>query len=191
MPFELNKTVVMIGMMGAGKTAVGGAVARKLDVRFTDLDHEIEEASNLTIAELFEKYGENYFREKETQVLTRLLEDPPHILSTGGGAYLFARNRRVIARYGVALWLQADVELLWSRVRNKSTRPLLKTENPLETLKALNEERQPIYAMAPLQVRSLPAYTIDDMARQVITTLARHTDILPLTPTRKVNDHAK
>lgn len=191
MPFELNKTVVMIGMMGAGKTAVGTAVARKLDVHFADLDHEIEAAANLTIAEIFEKYGESYFREKETQVLTRLLEEPPHILSTGGGAYLFARNRRVIAQHGVALWLQADVELLWSRVRHKSTRPLLKTENPFETLKAINEERQPIYAMAPLHVRSEAAYSIDDMARQVITTLARHNDILPLVPTRKVNHHAK
>lgn len=190
MPFDLRKTVVLVGMMGAGKTAVGTVVARKLGVRFVDLDGEIEDASNLSISELFEKYGETYFREKETQVLTRLLEDPPHILSTGGGAFLFARNRRVISQNAVALWIQAEVNLLWARVRHKSTRPLLRTENPFATLSALHKERDPIYAMAPLRVRSISNYSVDDMARQVIRTLARHPDILSVSQP-KLNNHVR
>lgn len=190
MPFDLRKTVVLVGMMGAGKTAVGTVVARKLGVRFVDLDGEIEAASNLSISELFEKYGEAYFREKETQVLTRLLEGPPHILSTGGGAFLFARNRRAISNGGVALWLQAEVNLLWARVRYKTTRPLLRTENPFETLRAIHQEREPIYALAPLRVRAISNYSVDDTARQVVLTLARHPDILSVTQ-QKLNDHAR
>ncbi|MCV6595942.1 MAG: shikimate kinase [Mangrovicoccus sp.] len=189
MPFDLHKTVVLVGMMGAGKTAVGTVVARKLGVPFLDLDGEIEAASNLTIAELFARYGEEYFREKETQVLSRLLEDPPHILSTGGGAYMFARNRRVIAQKGgVALWLQAELNLLWARVRYKSTRPLLQTEDPYGTLKALHDKREPIYAMAPLRVRSFSNYTVDDMAKQVVTSLARHPDILSVQQPKAKSD---
>lgn len=190
MPFDLHKTVVIVGMMGAGKTAVGSLVARKLGVGFVDLDREIEAAANLSISEIFEKFGETYFREKETQVLTRLLENPPHILSTGGGAFLFARNRRVISRHAIALWIQAEVNLLWARVRYKTTRPLLQTENPYETLRALHNDREPIYALAPLSVRSISNYSVDDMARQVIVTLARHPEVLSVRQAQ-VKNHAK
>lgn len=184
MPYQLKKTVVFVGMMGAGKTAVGGAVARKLGVPFIDQDDEIEKAANCTIAELFRDYGESFFREKETQVLNRLLHLPPCILSTGGGAYMADRNRQIIAENAVALWLKADLDLLWARVRHRSTRPLLTTANPYETLRGLVERRYPVYELAPLRVEAQPQYSVDQMAIRVIETLSDHPDIL------RQSDHA-
>ncbi|MEL6518900.1 MAG: shikimate kinase, partial [Pseudomonadota bacterium] len=119
MVFRLNKTVVMVGMMGAGKTAIGQALARKLQVPFLDSDAEIVEAANASIAEIFERYGEAFFREKEAQVIARLLAGPPGVLSTGGGAFLSADNREMISKAGVSVWLKADLDLLWARVKHK------------------------------------------------------------------------
>ena len=178
MPHKLKKTVVLVGMMGAGKTAVGTALARKLNVRFVDQDDEIEAAANSTIAEIFRDYGEAFFREKETQVLTRLLAGPPCVLSTGGGAYLAERNRNLIEQYGVAVWLKAELNLLWARVRYRSTRPLLQTENPFETLKKLYEAREPVYALAPLHVSTYSNYSVDDTANAVLAALAECPDVL-------------
>lgn len=179
MPQNLQKTVVLVGMMGAGKTAVGTAVARKLGVAFVDQDDEIERAANQSVAEIFRDYGEAFFREKETQVLARLLDAPPCILSTGGGAFLSQRNRDLIAARGVAVWLRAELNLLWARVRHRSTRPLLRTENPFQTLKSLFEARTPVYALAPIHVTAYSNYRIDDTANEVIRALARHPGILP------------
>ena len=131
---KLRKTVVMVGMMGAGKTAVGRAVAAKPVVPFLDSDAEIEAAANMSIAEIFARDGEPFFRKKETQVIERLLENEIGILSTGGGAYLADGNREMISDKGVAIWLDADLSLLWERVRHKDTRPLLRTADPLATL---------------------------------------------------------
>lgn len=181
---ELKKTIVLVGMMGAGKTAVGTAVARKLSVPFIDQDDEIQAAANSTISEIFQSYGEAFFREKETQVLSRLLSGPPCILSTGGGAFLSERNRELIAASGVSVWLKAELNLLWARVRYRDTRPLLRTENPFETLKNLYEARTPIYAQAAIHVSSFSNYSIDDMATAVIRALAEHPEIL------KVDNHA-
>lgn len=178
MAYELKKTVVLVGMMGAGKTAVGTALARKLGVPFVDQDDEIQLAANRTIAEIFSEYGEAFFREKETRVLERLLGGPPCILSTGGGAFMSDRNRDLIAAQGVAVWLNAELNLLWARVRHRTTRPLLQTENPYETLRTLYQARSGIYALAPIQVQSLSNYSVDDMAEMVIRTLARHPEIL-------------
>ena len=122
---ELAKTVVLVGMMGAGKTAVGRALAKQLNAPIRDSDAEIVERAQLTIAEIFERYGEPFFREKETQVIASLLDGPPAILSTGGGAWLSAENRALLTEKATVLWLQADLELLWQRVRHKTTRPLL------------------------------------------------------------------
>ena len=136
---RLKKTVVMVGMMGAGKTAVGTALAKVLAVPFVDSDDEIVSAANRSIAEIFERDGEPFFRARETEVMARLLRGTPCILSTGGGAFLSDRNRQMIHEAGVSIWLRADVELLWQRVRHKTTRPLLRTANPRETLAALAE----------------------------------------------------
>ncbi len=152
MELKLKKTVVLVGMMGSGKTAVGSALARILGVPFLDSDTELTRAANMTIAEIFERDGEPFFRQKETQVINRLLETERGILSTGGGAFLSAENRQIIAEKGVAVWLRADIDLLWSRVRHKTTRPLLRTENPYRTLSDLCKARNPVYALAELAV---------------------------------------
>ena len=168
----LRCTIAMVGMMGSGKTAVGGEVARRLDVPFIDSDHEIEQAANATIAEIFERDGEPFFREKETQVLSRLLQGPPCILSTGGGAFLAERNRALIAEHGKAVWLDADIDLLWNRVKHKKTRPLLLTDNPRRTLEEIYAARVPLYSKAQVQVQARPEFSILDMADEVVAALA-------------------
>ena len=175
---RLKKTVVMVGMMGAGKTAIGAAVARGLGVPFLDSDHEIERAANATIPEIFERYGESFFREKESQVLARLLEGRPAILSTGGGAYLNEANRAAVTARGVALWIRADAELLWSRVRNKDSRPLLRTADPHATLLDLMARREPGYALADLVVDAAAELSIEAMAARTIRVIATRNDVL-------------
>lgn len=166
-------------MMGAGKTAVGTALARILSVPFMDSDAEIVKAANMSIAEIFSRDGEGFFRQKESQVMVRLLELPRKgVLSTGGGAYLRDENRRAISAAGIAVWLRAPIPLLWQRVRHKDTRPLLRTPDPLATLKQLATEREPSYAQAELVVDADPAYSVDDMAKQVIARLESRPDVL-------------
>ena len=178
LPFNLKKTVVLVGMMGSGKTAIGTALAQRLGVPFLDSDAEIVAASNMSIAEIFARDGETFFREKESQVLARLLKGKPAILSTGGGAFLQPRNRELIAEQGVSLWLRADLELLWNRVRHKTTRPLLMTDDPYATLKEIFEARDPIYAKAQLAVDADASYSIEAMTDRVVSALASHPDIL-------------
>lgn len=165
--YRLAKTIAVVGLMGAGKTAVGTVLATRLGVPFLDSDHEIEKAANMAVAEIFERDGEAFFREKESQVLERLLAGTPCILSTGGGAYLAPRNRQMISAEGVAVWLRADLDLLWSRVRHKTTRPLLRTPDPRATLAELLEARTPAYEQAEIVVDSEPGLSIDDMAQKV------------------------
>ena len=176
--YQLKKTVVMVGMMGAGKTAIGTAVARALDVPFLDSDAEIVSAANMSIAEIFERDGEAFFREKEAQVIARLMTEARGILSTGGGAFLNPENRALIAQKGVAVWLRADLDLLWARVRHKNTRPLLRTADPRGTLAGLLEARNPIYAEADLVVDAQPHYAIGDMTERVIEALLTRPDVL-------------
>lgn len=178
MQLVLNKTVVLVGMMGSGKTAVGTALARLLGAPFLDSDAEIEIAADRTIAEIFDRDGEAFFREKETQVISRLLDEECGILSTGGGAYLSERNRRIISDKGVAVWLRADQELLWSRVRHKNTRPLLRTKNPRETLRQLCAQREPNYALAELTVETSREYSVNQMADKVVAALLSRPDVL-------------
>ena len=179
MGYELKKTVVLVGMMGAGKTAVGRALAAKLDVPFIDSDAEIEKAANMSIAEIFARDGEAFFREKESQVIARLLEEERCILSTGGGAYLAEGNRAVISERGVAVWLNADVDLLWSRVKHKDTRPLLRTDNPRKTLEEIYAARVPFYGRADLPVKAEAGLSIEDMAERVAAALvSQRPDVL-------------
>jgi shikimate kinase len=175
---RLGKTVVMVGMMGAGKTAVGTALARQLGVPFLDSDEEITRAANRSIAEIFERDGEPFFRARETEVIGRLLRGTPCVLSTGGGAFLSAANRQLIHDVGVSVWLRADLDLLWQRVRHKTTRPLLRTPNPRETLRELYEARMPFYAEADLVVDSTPDLSVEDMATRVRQALLTRPDVL-------------
>jgi len=169
--YHLSKTITLVGLMGAGKTAVGSWVAQELSVPFVDSDAEIVKAANMSIAEIFTRDGESFFRDRETQVLERLLLGAACILSTGGGAYLAQRNRALISQHGAALWLRADLDLLWSRVRHKTTRPLLQTGDPRQTLSDLYDARVPIYAKAEIAVTSEPGLSIEAMGKRVIKTL--------------------
>ncbi|HDR29124.1 shikimate kinase [Rhodovulum sp.] len=175
---RLKKTIALVGLMGAGKTAVGTALARKLDVPFRDSDAEIVAAANMSIAEIFARDGEAFFRARESQVIARLLDGPPGVLSTGGGAFLSEANRAAITARGVSVWLDADLDLLWNRVRHKSTRPLLQTADPLGTLARLHDERKPFYALADLAVKADPRYSIEDMADKVLDALRTRPDVL-------------
>jgi len=176
--YQLKKTVVLVGMMGSGKTAVGTALARKLGVPLADSDAEIEAAANRSIAEIFDHDGEPFFRARETEVIARLLDQKHGVLSTGGGAYLAANNRQLISKVGVAVWLRADLELLWDRVKHKDTRPLLRTANPKKTLANLCKEREPSYAQAELTVDAQCNFSIDQMAEKVIGVLLDRGDLL-------------
>ncbi|WP_371153789.1 shikimate kinase [Jannaschia sp. 2305UL9-9] len=168
---RLTRPVVLVGMMGSGKTAVGTALAQYLGVPFRDTDEALVDAARMTIPEIFERDGEAFFRAREAEVLRRLLTLPPGIVSTGGGAFLRAENRDAIAEAGISVWLRAAEPLLWARVRNKTTRPLLRTENPRATLGQLLAEREPAYAKATLVVDADPAFSIDDMVMRVADTL--------------------
>ena len=175
---RLAKTVVLVGMMGAGKTAVGTALARQLGVAFKDSDEEIVRAADRTIAEIFERDGEPFFRARESEVIGRLLRGTPCVLSTGGGAFLAATNRSLIHDVGVSVWLKADLELLWQRVRHKTTRPLLRTANPRETLRQIYETRLPVYGLADLAVDASADYSIEQMALRVAEALKMRPDVL-------------
>lgn len=177
---RLKKTVVLVGMMGAGKTAVGKALAARLDVPFLDSDEEIVKAADRPIPEIFARDGEAFFRDRETEVIKRLLNDECGILSTGGGAYLAERNRVEISTAGVAVWLRADLNLLWTRVRHRTNRPLLHTDNPFETLRDLLKARDPLYAKAELAVQCDAAYSIERMAAEVIKTLETRPDVMEI-----------
>lgn len=175
---RLKKTVVMVGMMGAGKTAVGTALARLLGVPFLDSDEEIVRAAQMTIAEIFERDGEAFFRARETEVLARLLRGRPCVLSTGGGAFLAAANRDLVGAHGVSVWLRADLDLLWQRVRHKTTRPLLRTPNPRQTLADLYAARVPQYACADIVVDSRQDLSVEAMAARVEAALRARPDVM-------------
>lgn len=177
---RLKKTVVMVGMMGAGKTAVGRALAARLGVPFLDSDAEIETAANMTVPEIFERDGEPFFRLKESQVISRLLDGECCILSTGGGAFLDEKNRRMISERGVSVWLNADVPVLWNRVKHKNTRPLLRTGNPRATLEEIHAARVPVYAQADLSVVSDGQASIEQMVDRVLNVLATRPDVLEM-----------
>ena len=175
---RLKKTVVMVGMMGAGKTAVGTALAKLIGVPFLDSDEEIARAADRSIPEIFDRDGEAFFRARETEVLARLLRSAPAILSTGGGAFLSAVNRDLIRASGISVWLRVDLDLLWQRVRHKSSRPLLQTPTPRETLRSLYEARVPFYQQADLVVDSAAQLSVEGMAQRVAEALATRADAL-------------
>src|SRR5687768_3738894 len=151
---RLNKTIVLVGMMGAGKTSVGRRLAGTLGVPFKDADTEIEAAAGCTISDIFELFGEEAFRAGERKVLARLLREPPHVLATGGGAFMDSGTRARIKERAISVWLKADLELLLDRVSRKDHRPLLQNTDRRTALKKLLAEREPIYAQADITVLS-------------------------------------
>ncbi len=153
LPYE-GRTIALVGLMGAGKSTVGRRLAEKLGREFYDSDTEIEKAAGLSISEIFARHGEADFRRGEKQVLRRLLELPPHVLATGGGAYIDAETRALMKEKAVTVWLNADLETLWRRVQKRDNRPLLKRADAKAHLSHLVTEREPYYSQADLHVHS-------------------------------------
>lgn len=149
---NIEKPLVLIGLMGVGKTTVGRRLAKKLDLPFVDADEEIEKAAGLSIAEIFDRFGEDYFRDGERRVIARLMDDKPQVIATGGGAFMNKETRQLILENSRSVWLDADIEILVERVSRRDTRPLLKNGNPGEILRKLSEERNPVYAKAHIHV---------------------------------------
>jgi len=149
-----GRTIVMVGMMGAGKSSIGRRLANRLGMSFVDADTEIEQAANQSIPDIFEQYGEAYFRDGERRVIQRLLDGKPKVLATGGGAFIQPETRAAIKANGISIWLKADRDLLLSRVKRRNNRPLLKMGDPAEVLERLISERYPIYAEAEIHVQS-------------------------------------
>jgi shikimate kinase len=146
--------IVLVGLMGAGKTSVGRRLAEKLGIPFVDADHEIEAAAGKSIAEIFADHGEAYFREGERRVIQRLIGNGAQVLATGGGAYMNDETRARIEDHGISVWLKASLPLLMKRVLKRQDRPLLKTDDPESVMKALIEKRYPVYAHANITVES-------------------------------------
>jgi shikimate kinase len=149
-----NRALVLVGLMGAGKTSVGRRLAEKLEIPFVDADHEIEVAAGKTIPEIFNDHGEEYFREGERRVITRLLENGKQVLATGGGAFMNAETRDKIKAHGLSLWLKADLDVLLKRVAKRNDRPLLLKEDPAIVMRRLIDQRYPIYAESDITVES-------------------------------------
>lgn len=170
----MRATITLIGMMGAGKTAVGTELARMLGVPFRDSDAEIERAAAMSITEIFARDGEAFFRAREAEVLSRLLKGEPGILSVGGGAWLRPENRALIREAGVSVWLDVPAHVLWSRLKGRGNRPLLATGDPRGTLEALLEARRPAYAEADVTVPVRAEDTVDSTARAVRQAVAAH-----------------
>lgn len=150
-----TRVLVLIGMMGAGKSSIGRRIAARLNLPFVDADVEIEAAhAGLTIPEIFARYGEPYFRDGEVRVIARLLEGGPCVLATGGGAFLREETQQRIRAKGISMWLRADPDVIMRRVKRRSDRPLLQTDDPVATIQRLVDERYPIYAKADITVLS-------------------------------------
>lgn len=169
----LSKPVVLVGMMGAGKSAIGRRLADRLGLTFLDADNEIEAAAGCTIPDIFEMHGEEAFRDGERRVILRLLDGPVKIIATGGGAFMNAETRQAIKTQSISVWLRADFDTLWRRVSRRNNRPMLKTDNPQETLRRLIDERYPVYAEADLTVESTDGPR-DATVERVIVALAAH-----------------
>jgi len=154
--FQCDRTIVLVGMMGAGKTTVGRRLAARIGLPFFDADQEIEQAAGMPVSELFGQHGEESFRDGEARVVARLLDGPPHVLATGGGALVNADTRARIAASAVSIWLKADLDTIARRATRRGARPLLKTGDPREILGRLLDERRQFYAQATLHIDSQP-----------------------------------
>jgi shikimate kinase len=167
-----RRSIVLVGMMGVGKSSIGRRLAARLAIPFIDADGEIEKAAGMSIADIFARHGEADFRSGEARVIARLLEGGPQVLATGGGAFMNPNTRDNIRAKGVSIWLRADLDVLLRRIsKRKNERPLLQTDDPTETLRALLAEREPTYARADLTVQSRDV-SHDNIVADIMTALA-------------------
>ncbi|MTH79826.1 shikimate kinase [Paracoccus aestuariivivens] len=167
----MRRNIVLVGMMGAGKTAIGAELSRRLGRPFWDTDAEIERAAAMTIPEIFSRDGEAFFRARESEVLSRVLASGDSIVSTGGGAWTRESNRERVTRNGISVWLDCDIDTLWHRVRARPTRPLLQTAEPRQTLERLMAERRPVYALADIHIETNMGDTVEQTTDQVIAAI--------------------
>lgn len=179
-----DRPIVLIGMMGAGKTTVGRRLAARLGRHFVDSDEEVEKAAGMSIEDIFAAHGEADFRAGEVKVIARLLKESGIVLGTGGGAFMNAETRALIKQSAVSVWIKADFDLLFQRVSRRSNRPLLKTANPRETLQKLIDARYPTYAEADITIvsRDVPQ---DQVASEVIDAIVAHFGT-PATPDQEI-----
>ena len=168
-----GRPIIIVGLMGSGKSTIGRKLAQVLDLDFVDSDSEIEKASQMTIADLFEVYGEPEFRALELRVVMRLIDGGPQVISTGGGAFINEEIRKAVKENGVSVWLDADLDTLMDRVSRRDTRPLLKNDDPRETMQRLMDQRYPVYAEADVRVRSREERK-EVIVAEVIETLLAH-----------------
>ena len=169
----LQKSIVLVGLMGAGKSSVGVRLADLLDLPFVDADKEIEQAAGCSVQDIFDLYGEAAFRDGERKVIARLLDGPPVVLATGGGAFIDATTRDVIAQKGISVWIRADLDTLVKRTSRKGGRPLLKDRNAREVLENLITERHPVYTGADITVDT-DSEPPETTAGKIITALNSH-----------------
>ena len=170
---RLVRPIVLIGLMGAGKSSVGSRLAAMLGVPFVDSDDEIVAAANMPIAEIFEKFGEAHFRSGERRVIARLIDETPQVIATGGGAFMDPETREVIRARAVSVWLSADLELLVSRTAGRTHRPILNRGDPRKILAGLIADRYPVYRQADIEVASRAGQTHEEMAGRIIEALDR------------------
>lgn len=171
-----RRSIVLVGMMGAGKSSIGKRLAARLGLSFVDADTEIEKAAGMAIPEIFAVHGEPYFRAGEARVIARLLESGPQVLATGGGAFMNPETRAVIRAKGISVWLNATLDILMRRIKRRADRPMLAGADPVERLKHLMDERYPVYAEAELTVesRDVPHETI---VEEIIAKLCNHVSL--------------
>ena len=172
-PLRVARTIILVGLMGAGKSSVGRRLASRLAVPFIDADDEIEKAAGCSIEDFFELHGEAAFRDGERRVIARLLEGPVHVLATGGGAFMDPRTREVMGERAVSVWLRADLELLVKRTSRRNDRPLLKKGKPREVLGRMIAERYPVYAHADITVDSGEG-PHENVVKEIIHRLIQH-----------------
>ncbi|MEP1205758.1 MAG: shikimate kinase [Rhizobiaceae bacterium] len=166
-----GRSIVLVGIMGVGKSTIGKRLSQYLDIPFVDADKEIEKAAGMDIQDIFDQFGEEAFRSGEKKVIKRLMSEGQKILATGGGAFMNEDIRADIAESGVSVWLNADLDILMKRVQRRANRPLLKTEDPEATMKALLDDRNPIYALSDIHIESRTV-SRDVIAGEVVDLLA-------------------
>ncbi len=177
-PFSPPRTVALVGLMGAGKSAIGKRLAQRLGLPFVDADEEIERAAGCSVTEFFERFGETEFRAGERRVIERLLDGPMHVLSTGGGAYMDPKTRALMREKAITVWLRADLDVLFERVKRRGHRPLLRQGDPRDVLARLMQQRYPVYAEADLTVEST-AQPAERTTEEVIEALRRFLQLAP------------
>ena len=172
LPILGRRSIVLVGMMGVGKSSIGRRLAARLALPFVDADAEIEKAAGMSVADIFARHGEADFRKGEARVIARLLDNGPQVLAAGGGAFMNPDTREAIRAKGVSIWLKADFEVILRRIsKRRSERPLLQTADPAETLRTLLAEREPVYALADLTIHSREV-AHDSIVADIMTALA-------------------